>query len=154
MSSYNQVEETRTLAETLSLAVTEIMVLHDEMSDLCATIAAQFPATYEMIPKYCEAYRALASLDNARTLLDEPMNRVPPSYRHTPVTVTVGKQTRPNRITSQRVRLGNVVVRLKAVFEAIEAGRPGQPYDLYDLFDDLAAIIADLQGVVFPQRFG
>ena len=148
MSSYNQVAETRALGEMLSLAVVEIVALYDEMADLCAGIAAQFPKTHERIPKYQEAYSALAALDNARTLLNEPMNRVPPSYRHTPVTAMVGKQTRQNRATSQRVRLGNAVVRLKAVFGAIGAGRP------YDLLDDLAEVIADLQGVVFPARYG
>lgn len=148
MSSYVQAEETRALSETLSMAVIEIVALHDEMSDLCASIAGQFPATFERIPKYQEAYDALAALEDAKAILNEPMNHVAPSDRHKPVTSMVGRQTRQGRVTSQRVRLGNAVVRLTAVLAAMEPSPP----DGFD--DDLAGIIADLEAVTFPQRFG
>ncbi len=148
MSSYNQVTEERALGETLSLAVIEIVALHEELSDLCASIAAQFPNTHERIPKYREAYDALESLENAKASLEAPMDRVMPSYRQVPVVATVGKQTRQGRATSQRVRLGNAVMRLKAVLAGLDLCGDNL------LLDDLEAIIADLQGVVFPQRYG
>ena len=156
MSSYNQVEETRALGEMLSMAVVEIVDLHDDMSDLCAGIAAQFPETHERIPKYQEAYDALASLESAKAVLDEPMNRVAPSYRQVPVVAFVGRQTRQGRITSQRVRLGNAVVRLKAVRDALTTITPPDIRDVHveELVIDLDAIIADLQTVTFPTRYG
>lgn len=150
MSSYNQVEETRALGETLSMAVVEIVALHDEMSDLCASIAAQFPNTHGRIPKYQEAYNALTALEDARAILAEPMNRVAPSSRQVPVAAVVGKQTRQGRSTSQRVRLGNAVVRLKAVLAVLAMGI----HDDLELAADLSNIIADLQTVTFPTRYG
>lgn len=147
MSSYNQVAETRSLAETLSLAVVEIIALDDELSDLCASISAQFPGRYEDIPKYQEALHASEALGYARTLLYEPVDRLPPSTRNRPVTVTIGKQTRQNRPTSQRVRLGNAVVRLKGVLAALAPNGFG-------FEEDLAAVIEELEGVTFPARFG
>lgn len=148
MSSYNQIEETRTLAETLGLATTEILALYDEMADLCATIAAQFPKTYEKIAKYQQAYHALTALDEAKGVLAEPLERVDPPIRSLPVTVTVGKQTRYNRGSSQRVRLGNAVVRLKGVVGALANA------DWTGLCEDLAAISAELENVTFPKRYG
>ncbi len=145
MSSYNQVEETRTLAETLGLATTEILALYDEMADLCATIAAQFPATHEKIGKYRQAFRALTALDEARGVLNELLERVDPPERNLPVAITVGKQTGYNRATSQRVRLGNAVVRLVGVKDALmDEG----------LAADLTKIIEELGNVTFPQRYG
>lgn len=152
MSSYNQVSETRALGETLSLAVIEIVTLYEEMADLCASIAAQFPDTHGRIPKYQEAFAALSSLDSARLLLEEPMNRIEPSARQTPVTATVGRQTRPNRITSQRVRLGNAVARLKPVLMELAQGT--LVHDDAEFVADLSNIITDLQTVTFPQRYG
>lgn len=149
MSSYNQVEETRALAETLGLATTEIMALYDEMADLCATIAAQFPNTHEKIAKYQQAYNALTALDNARVVLDEPLERIDPPDRLRPVTVKVGKQTRYGRPVSQRVRLGNAVVRLKGV----EVALPSLA-EQWGLRDDLTGIIVALEDVTFPERFG
>ncbi len=148
MSSYNQVDETRTLAETLGLATTEIMALYDEMSDLCATIAAQFPATYEGIAKYQQAYHAVEALSNACTTLEEPLDRVDPPLRRTTVTVTVGKQTRSNRSSSQRVRLGNAVVRLKGIVASLADA------DWAGLRADLAENITELAGVEFPKNYG
>lgn len=152
MSSYNQVTEDRALGETLSLAVIEIVALYDEMEDLCATIAAQFPKTYERIPKYQEAYAALIILESAKLILDEPMNRVAPSLRQVPVVVVVGKQTRPNRVTSQRVRLGNAVARMKAVNNVLASGDDLGP--VFEIIGDLDEIVRDLQTVTFPERYG
>jgi hypothetical protein len=145
MSSYRQTEETRTLAETLGLATTEILALYDECADLCAAIAAQFPQTYEKIAKYRQAYHALTALDNARTVLDEPLEHVEPPDRNQPVTVKVGKQTRYHRPTSQCVRLGNAVVRLIGAKDALTDG---------NLVAGLAEIIEELGNVTFPQRYG
>lgn len=145
MSSYNQVTEERPLAETLGLATTEILLLYDEMADLCATIAAQFPKTYQKIAKYQQAHSALTALDEARTVLHDPLERIDPSCRSLPVTVTVGKQTRYRRDMSQRVRLGNAVVRLVGAKNALTDE---------DLAADLAEIIEELGNVAFPQRYG
>lgn len=148
MSSYNQVAETRTLAETLGLATTEVLALYDEMADLCATIAAQFPDTYEKIAKYRQAHCALTALDNAREVLSEPLERIDPPLRSLDVTVTAGRQTRPNRQTSHRVRLGNAVVRLKGVVVALADA------DWAGLREDLIASITELEDVTFPERYG
>lgn len=151
MSSYNQIAETHTLAETLGLATTEVLALHDEMADLCATIAAQFPDTHEKIVKYQQAYHALAALDVARTVLHESLERINPSDRNRPVTVKVGKQTRRNRAMSQRVRLGNVVARLRNVSAVL----PGEYWsDDVGLGRNLTDIIISLDAVTFPQRYG
>jgi hypothetical protein len=148
MSSYNQVEETRTLAETLGLATTEVLALYDECADLCATIAAQFPNTYENIAKYRQAHHALTALDEAKTVLDEPLERLDPPIRNLSVTVTIGKQTRYNRPMSQRVRLGNAVVRLKGIVGALSDA------DWTGLCEDLAATVGELEDVTFPERYG
>lgn len=149
MSSYNQITEERALAETLGLATTEILALYDECADLCALIAAQFPETYEKIAKYQQAYHALTALDEAKTVLDEPLERIDPPDRNQQVKVRVGKQTRYNRPTSQRVRLGNAIARMKGV----EAALPSSSYQ-WGLRDDLTGVIVTLEGVTFPERFG
>ncbi len=148
MSSYNQVTERRTLAETLGLATTEIMKLSDEMADLCANIAGQFPA-YEDIPKYQQAHSALTALELAKDVLDEPLARIDPPTRARIVPAMVGKQTRGRHTVSQRVRLGNAVVRLRAVKDDL-----GDPQENDDLSVDLAEIIGQLEGVTFPERYG
>ncbi len=148
MSSYNQVNETRTLAEMLGLATAEVMKLHDEMSDLCATIAAQFPATHENIPKYRQAYRAVEALSDTCSTLEEPLARVDPPVRRHAVTITIGKQMRSNRSSSQRVRLGNAIVRLRGVVLALSLAEE------YELRDELIDNIAALETVVFPQTYG
>jgi hypothetical protein len=149
MSSYNQVEETHTLAETLGLATAEILALYDEMADLCAAIAAQFPQTHEKIAKYRQAFHALTVLDEARTVLAEPLERIAPPDRNRPVIVKVGKQTRYHRPTSQRVRLGNAIVRLKgAEMALVEAGAG------LDLVYDLCDLLPALVDVTFPERYG
>lgn len=149
MSSYNQVTEERTLAETLGLATREILTLCDEMADLCAYIAARFPNTYDKIAKYQQAYHALTALEDACTVLDEPLDRIDPENRRRPVTVTVGKQTRYKRDTSQRVRLGNAVVRLRGVTGALS------DTEMWGgLREDLASNISALDDVTFPERFG
>ena len=147
MSSYNQVDETRTLAETLGLATTEIMALYDEMNDLCATIAAQFPTTYERIAKYQQAYHAVEALSDACTTLEEPLDRIDPPQRRRAVVVKVGKQTRSNRSSSQRVRLGNAVVRLEGVMAALDD-------DDAALRTDLAENITALKDIEFPKNYG
>lgn len=149
MSSYNQVDETRTLAETLSLAATEIMALEEEMADLCATIAAQFPDKYEQIGKYQQAYHALQVLRSARDLLEDPLANVAPSYRNVPVTIKIGRQTRSNRPTSQRVRLGNAIVRLNAVFNTLMPDGMDKESAV-----DLARNIGALEDVSFPKKYG
>lgn len=147
MSSYNQVDETRTLAEMLGLATTEIMALYDEMNDLCATIAAQFPNTYERIVKYQQAYHAVEVLRDACMTLEEPLDRIDPPVRRRAVTVTIGKQTRSNRSSSQRVRLGNAVVRLRGVVAALEDEDAA-------LRGDLAENITAIKGIEFPKNYG
>lgn len=149
MSSYNQVTERRTLAETLGLATTEIMRLYDEMADLCANIAGQFPDTYEEIPKYQQALSALTALELAKDVLDEPLARIDPPARARDVPVTVGKQMRGRSSMSQRVRLGNAVVRLRGVKDEL-----GDPLESDDLCVDLAEIIGQLENVTFPERWG
>lgn len=148
MSSYHQTDETRALAEVLGLATAEIMGLHDEMADLCATIAAQFPDTYERIGKYQQAYHAVVTLSNTCQTLEEPLQRLDPPLRRQAVTVTIGKQTRSNRPASQRVRLGNAIVRLRGVVVALTAA------DETELRNDLAENISELETVVFPQTYG
>ncbi len=149
MSSYNQVTERRTLAETLGLATTEIMKLYDEMADLCANIAAQFPDTYEDIPKYQQALTAFTTLERARDVLDEPLTRIDPPARARTVPVAVGKQARGRHTVSQRVRLGNAVARLRAVQNDL-----GDPQEDDNLSIDLAEIVGQLEGVTFPERYG
>ena len=149
MSSYNQVAETRPLAETLSLAATEIMSLEEEMADLCATIAAQFPDTHERIDKYQQAYCALQALRAAHDLVEDPLAAVTPSYRNVPITVKVGRQTRHNRPSSQRVRLANAVVRLRAVAVALHPDGADEATRV-----DLKVNIDVLEHVTFPKRYG
>ncbi len=149
MSSYNQITEQRTLAETLGLATTEIMELGDEMSNLCAAIAAQFPDTHESIPKYQQAYSAVGALEEARTVLGLALMRINPPDRNRQVEVKVGRQTRRNRSMSQTVRLGNAVVRLRGVEAALIEIDEG-----LDLVYDLSDIITALEGVAFPTRHG
>ncbi len=148
MSSYHQINETKTLAEMLGLATTDIMKLHDEMSDLCATIAAQFPDTHENIPKYQQSYHAFLELSDACLTLAEPLDRIDPPVRRQAVTITIGKQMRSNRSASQRVRLGNAVVRLRGVAAALSVAEE------YELRDDLIENIAALATVEFPQTYG
>lgn len=149
MSSYNQVEEKRTLAETLSMAATEIMALEEEMADLCATIAGQFPDTYERIAKYQEAHSAWQALASARALLEDPLASITPSYRDKRVVVTVGRQTRFRRSTSQRVRLGNAVVRMRGVTAVLQPDGTDE-----ETAAELAANITALEDVTFPTRHG
>ncbi len=148
MSSYNQVNDTRTLAEMLGLATAEIMKLHDEMSDLCATIAAQFPDTHEHIGKYQQAFRAIKILGDACGTLEEPLERIDPPARRRTVTVMVGKQTRSNRASSQRVRLGNAIVRLRGVVASLTNANEAE------LQNDLTENITALETVVFPKTYG
>ena len=148
MSSYHQINETRTLAETIGLATIDIMKLHDEMSDLCATIAAQFPGAYEDIPKYQQAYYAREALHDTRRTLDAPLDRLNPILRTMTVPVTIGKQTRSNRSSSKRVRLGNAAARLKGIVVALTNAKE------HELRDDLADNITALESVEFPQTYG
>ncbi len=148
MSSYHQISETRTLAETIGLATIDIMKLHDEMFDLCATIAAQFPSTYEDIPKYQQAYYAREALRDARRTLDAPLDRLNPTLRTVAVPVTIGKQTRSNRSSSKRVRLGNATVRLQGIVVALTNAKE------HKLRDDLADNLIALEAVEFPQTYG
>ena len=149
MSSYNQLAETRSLAETLGLATAEIIELCDELSNLCAAIAAQFPDTHENIPKYQQAYNAVAILDEAREVLAIALERVNPPDRNLSVTVKVGRQTRHNRSMSQTVRLGNAVARLEGVEKIL-----GEADADDDLARDLNDILAELESVSFPARYG
>ena len=148
MSSYHQVDETKTLAEMLGLATTDIIKLHDEMSDLCATIAAQFPDSYENIPKYRQSYHAFSALRDACQTLEEPLDRINPPVRRHAVTITIGKQMRSKRSASQRVRLGNAVVRLRGIVAVLSAA------DETELRNDLAEHITALEAVEFPQTYG
>lgn len=148
MSSYHQVDETKTLAEMLGIATADIMKLHDEMSDLCATIAAQFPDTHENIPKYRQAYRTFTALSDACRTLEEPLDRIDPPVRRHAVTITIGKQMRSNRSASQRVRLGNAVVRLRGVVMALSLAEE------IELRDDLIENVNALSNVEFPQNYG
>lgn len=148
MSSYRPFKETHTLAEMLGLATADIMKLHDEISDLCATIAAQFPDTHENIPKYRQAYHTLSALSNACLTLEEPLDRIDPPLRRQAVTITIDKQMRSNRSASQRVRLGNSIVRLRGAMTTLAAA--GE----VELRDDLAENIATLETVEFPQTYG
>lgn len=148
MSSYHQRNETHTLAEMLGLATAEVMKLHDEMSDLCATIAAQFPTTYERIGKYQQAYHAIEALGDTCRTLEEPLKRIDPPVRRHTVTVTIGKQTRSNRSSSQRVRLGNAIVRLRGVVATLTDAEEAE------LGDALAENITALETVVFPKTYG
>ncbi len=148
MTSYHQVDETRTLAEMLGIATADIMKLHDEMSDLCATIAAQFPDTHEAIPKYRQAYRAVGALSDTCETLAEPLERIDPPVRRHAVTITIGKQMRSKRAASQRVRLGNAVVRLRGVAGVLFATNETE------LRNDLAENITALEAVEFPQTYG
>ncbi len=149
MSSYLQQEETRTLAETLGLATAEVIELCDELSNLCAAISAQFPDTHESIPKYQQAYSAVAVLDETKAVLEGALERINPPDRNLSVTVKVGRQTRRNRSVSQRVRLGNVVVRLKEVRATLITEDGG-----LDLVDSLSDIIPGLENVSFPAHHG
>lgn len=147
MSSYSQQTTTTTVGEAVKCAKQEIAALWDEMSDLCAEIAAQFPDTYKEIAKYQEAVAAHDALCEAFDLIEE----VDLDYEHrdAPMSITVGKQTRRNRPTSQRVRLANAVVQLTKATDALR------------LFDDaeiaeviLHDIIKAVDGVSFPKTWG
>lgn len=143
-------EETKPLVDTLSNAVTVIRLLHEEMENLCATIAGRFPNKYEKIAKYQQAYTALQSLQRANELLD--VDAVPPASRSLPVTLYVGRQTRFNRPTSQRVQLANAVGRLRGVANGLtklEVDGDGEAFMI-----DLLSIIEELDAVEFPQRHG
>lgn len=150
MSSYNQVEQTKTLADTLSNAVTVIRLLHEEMEDLCATIAGRFPKKYEQIAKYKQAYVALQTLRRANEAL--AVDAVPPSSRNLPITLYVGRQTRFNRPTSQRVRLGNAVARLRGVAGELTKMEFDGESEVFVI--DLRGMIEELDAVTFPQRHG
>ena len=148
MSSYHQINETRTLAETIGLATIHIMKLNDEMHDLGSTIAAQFPGTSEYIPKYPHAYYAREALHDTRRTLDAPLDRLNPILRTMTVPVTIGKQTRSNRSSSKRVSLGNAAVRLKGIVVDLTNAKE------HELRDDLADNITALESVEFPQTYG
>lgn len=150
MSSYNQVQETKTLADTLSNAVTVIRLLHEEMEDLCATIAGRFPNKYEKIAKYQQAYAALQALRRANEALT--VDAVPPSSRNLPITLWVGRQTRFNRPTSERVRLANAVARLRGVAAELAKLEVDGESEVFVI--DLYRMIEELDAVTFPQRHG
>lgn len=147
MSSYNQVPAKTNVGTAIADAVQELRALRDEMDDLCAGIAGQFPETFLRIPKYHTAFAACRALDDADAAVGEI------SMSHTlqqlPITVTVGKQTRTNRAMSQRVRLGNAVVLLTEA--KAELSKYDEEQDDVDL---LAEAIQTVDGVNFPKTYG
>ncbi len=144
MSSYNQVDETNMLGQMMNLARKEIVALEDEMADLCNTIRMQFPNKYKGIPKCQQAYAALMTLVDATVVLGQSL---PDRTMETPITVKVGRQTRQNRSTSQRVRLGNAVVRLRGVAEELQKNE-------HPSLMGLDNVIEKLDAVTFPMRYG
>lgn len=149
MSSYSQIPKPTTIGEAIENAGHELAALWDEMATLCANIAGQFPDTFEKIPKYQEALTAHDALCVATNLLEEV--DLVHEYKSTTIQVTVGKQTRRNRPTSQRVRLANAVVRLNEAADALRL------YDSLQAAEEtllLQEIIDSVAGVTFPTTFG
>ena len=144
MSSYSQQLETNNLGKMLALAAGEIGELYGEMADLCATIRTQFPDKYEGIAKYKQANTAYLTLNHAFDVLAHPL---PAATEDSPITVKVGRQTRHNRSSSQRVRLGNVVVRLRGVADELQK-------NTHPTLLGLEETIERLDAVVFPMRYG
>ena len=144
MSSYRQSDETKPMGLTIGLAAGEIGELAGEMADLCSTIHTQFPNKYEGIAKYKQAHSAYLALAHASVILGHSL---PARTEAIPITVKVGRQTRHNRSSSQRVRLGNVVVRLRGVAKEL------QKNEHLSLFG-LEETIEQLDAVTFPVRYG
>ncbi len=117
------------------------------MGELCAGIAAQFPDTYEKIAKYQEALLAYNALQAANTLIEQvDLDR---EHKDVPLMVKVGKQTRHNRTMSQRVRLGNAVVRLTGAAQAL------YPFETDgDAEALLQESIETVDGISFPKTYG
>lgn len=156
LSSYRQIRETKSLAETLQLALKEIESLADEMDDLCDEISGQFPGRCRFMPKHQQALDASETLLRAESILldqvgglDGILEDLRREVKAMPVTVTVGGQTR-RRAYSWRVRCGNAVVRLEGVIEALPEAQ--------DVPDGIVVTLrqaADLlKGVTFPKAYG
>jgi len=151
MSSYRQKEQWMHVEVALQEAVAELRRLNDDMADLCAGIEAQFPATFDRIAKYRQAFAAWESLQSAVETADAhgDFKQLPATVGTVNIPLMVGKQTRQGRETSQRVRLGNARVRIAAALSYIE----GLEYPL-DAMHDLRAMLVRLDGVTFPVAFG
>ncbi len=144
MSSYRQEDQRTTVGKAIEEATETLAALWDEMAELCADIAAQFPNTYGDILKYQQALTADNALGEAISLLDDLS--LSWSFKQTAITITVGRQTRRKRPQSQRVRLGNAIVRLTAV------ARAAKTVDEDDA--TLWEIIEPIAGISFPQAWG
>lgn len=146
MSSYNQVATKTTVGEAITDAERELTALRDEMAELCASIAAQFAKTHGKIPKYQEALRALNALNAAVSLVERVDYKV---HAGVSMTIKLGRQTRRNRPTSQRVRLGNTLVR---VLEAAEALQPlNEAWQDVEMLYEIDIMLAD---ITFPTPYG
>ena len=147
MSSYRPVDETKTLAKMTSLAREEIIALEYEMRDLCAIIANKFPNKFQEIAKYKQSETAWMVLVLASAVLEIEDGWLTAHTMESPITVKVGRQTRHNRSSSQRVRLGNVVVRLRGVAKELQKKEHPTLLGLEETIERLGA-------VVFPVRYG
>ena len=128
----------------LALAAGEIGELYGEMADLCATIHTQFPKKYKGIAKYKQADAAYIVMEHAFNVLAHPL---PAHTTESHITVKVGRQTRHNRSSSQRVRLGNAVVRLRGVAKELQKNE-------HPSLLGLEETIEQLEAVTFPVRYG
>lgn len=152
MSSYRQKDVWMTVETALREAVAELRRLNDDMADLCAGIEAQFPDTFERIPKYGQAFRAWESLQAAIEIVGEGQSfALPATVGSMNIPVMVGKQTRQGRETSQRVRLGNARIRLASALTVLESF---DRMDMADVVYDLRAMLGRLGGISFPVMYG
>lgn len=155
MSSYRQVEEIKSLEQTLQLAIGEVDSLIEEMDELCYNISDRFPGRCVRIPKYQQANNASDMLIQADSALDAVggldgiLDDLPRKIKAALVAVTIGQQAR-RRAYSWRVRCGNAVVRLKGVIDALST------YE--DVADSIIVALRQstetLEGVTFPTAYG
>ena len=152
MSSYNQVTQPTTVGLAIVTAFEELTALRNEMEELSAEIAGMFPETYGRIPKYEQAQIAYKAFNDAIVrgadagLIDSDRRQQGDWAAHS-IMVKVGKQTRQNRATSQRVRLGNAVQRLQSASEML--WKEGA-----EEHGELEEVIEEVKDVVFPAAHG
>lgn len=150
MSSYNQISVPTTVGLAIVTAFEELEALRDEMEELSAEIAGMFPETYGRIPKYKQAQFAYKAFNDAVVRggdagLTDP--KAQGAWATHSIMVKVGKQTRQNRATSQRVRLGNAVQRLQSAAQMLrKEGAEQHP--------ELEEIIEGVKNVEFPAAHG
>lgn len=153
MSSYNQVPELSNVGQAIHAAQDELVLLSAGMAELCASIAAQFPDTYEGIPKYKQALYAHHTLEAGAEEM-ATLDYLTSECLDSEIRIVIGKQTRQHRRTSQRVRLGNAVVRLCGAADGLCGHNKGDHVDCAEAAALIQRVVENAQTVTFPTAYG